>query len=50
MGFQPLFKTKNTRKPSRIKGLRVFFTESQIAFTDAIYLVLNYVYEHKILW
>ena len=36
MGFALFLKAKNTRKPSRIKGLRVFITESEITFTDVL--------------
>ena len=36
MGFALFLRAKNTRKPSRIKGLRVFITESEITFTDGL--------------
>ena len=40
MGFSTFFRTKNTCKPTQIKGLQVFITEGQIAFTGTIYLVV----------
>lgn len=50
MGFPPFFSAKNTRKPSEIKGLRVFITEGEITFTGVMYLVVDFVDKRKMLW
>ena len=50
MGFSPFFDAKNTRKPTGIKGLRVFNTEGEITFTGGERLVVRFASNHKILW